>query len=402
VLRILRGAYCVASVFLLLDSFAFRACAATVVVLTFQNSSSFEDVNWVGESISETLRTELNTAGQIALDRETREAGERRLSLRPGARFTKGTLFKLGQIVDADYLIYGTYEIHLLDGETEIKKASLEVVAHSIELRKFHDGKSFTESGSISDLSKIEELLAFDYASALAPEAGYSVERFVAPAKLIRLDAKESYIRGLMSPNPDQKLKWFQQATTLDPAYTPPEFELGKVFLERKEYKLALSSLGRIPAGDQLYAAARFRMGLAAYGKGDYAPSAAFFGEVAGMVPLNEVFNNLGAAESRLNQPRALQDLRRAFEGDGNDAVYLYNLGLALYKSGQYEEAAGYLRRVLDREPGDRDAQYLLERSEQKQPFSAQSGRPAPTERLKVNFDETAFRVLKAMLQPSK
>ena len=401
-LRSLRSACCFVSVLVVLGPLASMARAATVVVLTFQNSSSFEDVNWVGESISETLRTELNAAGQIALDRETREAGERRLSLRPDARFTKGTLFKLGQIVDADYLIYGTYDIHLPQGETELKKAAIEIVAYSIELRKFHDGKTFTESGNIADLSKIEELLAFDYASVLAPDAGYSVERFTAPAKLIRLDAKESYIRGLLSPNPEQKLKWFQQATSLDPAYAPPEFELGKVFLERKEYKLALSSLGRIPAGDQLYAAARFRMGLAAYEKGDYAPSAAYFGEVGALVPLNEVFNNLGAAQSRLNQPGALQEFQKAFDGDHNDAVYLYNLGLALYKAGQYDEAAGYLHRVLEREADNRDAQVLLERSEQKQPFSAQSGRPAPAERLKFNFDETAFRVLKAMLQPSK
>lgn len=400
--RTLHGFPWLAFLIFLLGSLTSEACAATVVVLTFQNSSVFEDVNWVGESISETLRTELNTAGQIALDRETREAGERRLSLRPGARFTTGTLFKLGQIVDADYLIYGSYDVHLSEGATQLNKAAIEVTAHSIELRRFHDGKSFTESGSISDLSKIEELLAFDYASVLAPEAGYLVEKFAAPGKLIRLDAKESYIRGLLSPNAEQKLKWFQQATTLDAAYTPPEFELGKVFLERKEYKLALSSLGRIPAGDQLYAGARFRMGLAAYGKGDYAQSAALFGEVAKLIPLNEVLNNLGAAESRLNQPSAIEDFRRALEGDGNDAVYLHNLGLALYKAGRYEEAAGYLRGVVDREPENRDAQFLLERSEQKQPFSAQPGRPAPVERLKVNFDETAFRVLKAMLQPSK
>ena len=143
-------------------------------------------------------------------------------------------------------------------------------------------------------------------------------------------------------------------------------------------------------------------MGLAAYEKGDYAQSAAYFGEVGALVPLNEVFNNLGAAQSRLNQPGALQEFQKAFDGDHNDAVYLYNLGLALYKAGQYDEAAGYLHRVLDREADNRDAQVLLERSEQKQPFSAQSGRPAPAERLKFNFDETAFRVLKAMLQPSK
>ena len=391
------------SYFLLLVPFSLPAHAATVLVLPFLNVSSFTDVNWVGESIAETIRTELNTVGQIALDREIRAAGERRLSLRPGVLYTKGTLFKLGQIVDADYLIYGTYDVHLPDQETQLKMADISVTAHSIELRRFHDGKSFSQAGKISDLSKMEELLAFDYANVLSPDAGYSVEKFVAPGKLIRLDAKESYIRGLLSPNPEQKIKWFQQATTLDPVYTQPAFELGRLYSVRKDYKMALASFDRIPAGDQLYAAARFRMGLAAYGAGDFEHSAAFFRDAAALVPLNEVFNDLGAAESRLNQPASIQEFRKASSGDANDPVYLFNLGLALYKAGQFEEAAASLKGVLDRDPGDRDAQALLARAEQRQPATATTaGRPLPAERLKLNFDETAFKVLKAMLQPRK
>jgi tetratricopeptide (TPR) repeat protein len=389
--------------FLLLHALVPSARGAVVLVLPFHNNSSFEDLTWIGESIAETLRTELNDAGQIALNRETRAAGERRLSLRPSApAFTKATLFKLGQTVDADYLIYGTYDLHLPEGETQIKKASITVNSLSIELRKFHDGQSYSESGSISNLSAIEELLAFDYASTLAPGAGLTRDRFTTPAKLIRLDAKESYIRGLISPNAAQKLKWFQKSAALDPAYTPPQFELGNVLLDQKDYTQALASLARIPAADQLYAAARFRMGIAAYRKGDYARSAALFSEVSKLVPLNEVYNNLGAAEGRLNRPEALQDLRRAFDGDRNDPVYLYNLGLSLYKGGQFDESAADFRAVLDVQPADREVQDLLDRAESKQPVSAPANDPLPAERLKLNFDETAFKVLKAMLQPSK
>lgn len=387
---------------LLLSLTSLRAQSATLLILPFQNNSSYEDLNWIGTSIAETLYAELGSRGQIVLDRSVLQEGFHRLTLRPDARFTKATIIKLGQTLGADCVIYGEYDIHLTAGETKLRKSDIAVTSHLIDLRRFREGQIVSESGSLAELSRMEEHLSFVYASTLQPEAGYKPEQFTTPDKLIRLDAKESYIRGLISTNRDQKIKWFEQASSLNRSYASPAFELGKLYLQRKDFRQASEWLLRVPAGHPSYLEARFKLGLAAYGAADYRAAAGYFKEVSQTIPLSEVFNNLGAAENHMNQAAAIEDFRRAAEGDRADATYSFNLGLALYKAGLYDEAADHLKTTVERVPEDREANGLLARAEQREPYAAANGHPPGVERIKESFDETTFKELKAMLQPSK
>ncbi len=127
--------------------------------------------------------------------------------------------------------------------------------------------------------------------------------------------------------------------------------------------------------------------------------AASYFREVAKTFPMNEVYNNLGAAENRLNQPVAIDDFRRAVDGDQNDPTYLFNLGIALLKNNYFEEATKRLEAVLEHDPGDGEARSLLDRAQRRE-FTASGSKDIAAERMKANFDETAFRQLKAMLQP--
>ena len=56
------------------------------------------------------------------------------------------------------------------------------------------------------------------------------------------------------------------QAAQLDPQFTSPDFELGKLALEHKEYRQAIGWLQKVTVTQPRYADARFDMGLAAYG----------------------------------------------------------------------------------------------------------------------------------------
>ncbi len=389
--------------FLLLTTLAaLQAQSATLLILPFQNNSSYEDLNWIGTSIAETLYTELGSNGQIVLDRAKLLEGFHRLTLRSDARFTKATIIKLGQTLGADYVIYGDYGIRLTAGETKLRKSDISITSHLIDLRKFREGEVASESGNLAELSRMEEHLSFVYASTLHPEGGYKVEQFTTPDKLIRLDAKESYIRGLISTSSDQKIKWFEQASALNRAYASPAFELGKLYLQRKDFRQASEWLSRVPPSHPSYLEARFKLGLAAYGAADYRGAASYFKEVSQTIPLSEVYNNLGAAENRMNQAAAIEDFRRAADADRADATYSFNLGLALYKAGRYDEATDHLKTAVERVPEDREANSLLARAEQREPYAAANGRQAGVERIKENFDETTFKELKAMLQPSK
>jgi tetratricopeptide (TPR) repeat protein len=388
--------------FALLSSFAFLsalpAFPATVLVLQFQNRSQYPDLNWVGESVAETLSNEYAQANEIVLDRFSRADAMRRLSLRSGATFTKATLIRLGQTLDADYLCYGTYDANLPDGASELKDSSVQLSARFLDLRHMHDGPEASETGKLADLSRLEEHLAFTTLKYLQPKANLALDPFMTPDKLIRVDAVESYVRGLLSSSGDQQQKWFLQAAALDPNYSSPAFELGRLELQKKDYAQALAWFQHVRPKDPHYLEARFKMGLAAFGAADYTAAANDFREVLKTYPLNEVYNNLGIAELELNQPAALSDLHRAVDGDPNDPTYLFNLGAALLKNSRFDEAAKALQQVLDHKPGDADAATLLERAENHQPPA--SAKPDIPERLKPNLDAVAFRQLKAMLQP--
>lgn len=379
--------------------FASLASGATILVLPFHNSSQYSDLIWVGESVSETLGAELSAQNFIVFGRDSRAEALHRLSLRPGADFTKASLIRLGQSLDADYVCYGTFTATLPPGTSELKNSSIQLSAHIIDLRKLHDGPDLAEAGKLADLSRIEEHLVWQSLKYLEPSSNLPLERFLARAKLTRVDAEESYIRGLLSPNKEQQQKWFIQALALDPQFTNPAYELGKLALERSEYRPAISWLQRIPPSDPRYPEARFKMGLAAYDEADYGASANYFREIAKSYPLNEVYNNLGAAENRLNQPNAVDDFRRALDGDPNDTVYLFNLANALLKADKFDEASRRFQALLSREPDDAEAHDLLGRA-QRHEFASLSGKPVGPDRLKEDFDPAAFRQLKAMMQP--
>lgn len=369
-----------------------------MLVTPFTNDSQKAELSWIGESISETLVAEIGSAGEIVLDRDTRAEGYRRLGLKPDALYTKATLLKLGQTLDADMVCYGSYQIMLPTPNAHPREGSIRISARFLDLRKLRDASEFSETGKLADLSRLEEHLAWQVIHFMDPESKITAEELLKPSKLVRLDAKESYIRGLLATDREQKEKWFQQSEKLDPHYSQPAFALGTLAMDAKDYRQAAVYLGRIPPDDPLYLDARFRMGLSSYATGDFNTSRACFRELAKNVPLNEVFNNLGAAESRLNDPASFEDFRRALDGDASDPTYNFNMALALYRQSKFEDAAKYLRTVLSRQPEDRDAATLLARCEQRVAPTYNTGRAAPSERLKQNFDLTAFRQLKAVV----
>ncbi len=114
-------------------------------------------------------------------------------------------------------------------------------------------------------------------------------------------------------------------------------------------------------------------------------------------MPLNEVFNNLGAAQSRRNLPEAVENFRKALEGDPADADYRFNVGFALWKRGEFAKAAESFRATLDRNPEDAQATMLLGRCLAKTGPSANDLK-AGFERVKLNYEEGAWRQLKATL----
>jgi tetratricopeptide (TPR) repeat protein len=221
----------------------------------------------------------------------------------------------------------------------------------------------------------------------------------------IRLDAEENYVRGLLATDAEQKERFFTQAARLDGRFGHPCYQLGEIHYQRKEYRQAGDWLEKVGSEDVHYREANFLLGLARFQSGDYPGAQKAFQVILSAVPLSEVYNDLGAAESRRNLPQAIEDFRKALEGDGNDPVYHFNLGYALWKKGDFAAAAERFRAVLERDPEDQTATLLLGRCLKKQGLRAGDTRSADArlqalERLKNNYEERAYWQLKSMLEP--
>ena len=126
---------------------------------------------------------------------------------------------------------------------------------------------------------------------------------------------------------------------------------------------------------------------------------------IIGTVPLSEVFNNLAVSQNRRNLPEAVDNFRKALDGDPNDPDYHFNLGYALFKRGDFAGAAERFRAVLDRLPDDQMATLLLGRCLKKQALRPGTDPRSPdarlqaVERLKRNYQERAFWQLKTALE---
>src|SRR5579863_809563 len=89
----------------------FAASADNVLPLPFFNHTRSSSLDWIGESISETMRDSLTAEGVLVLDRADRLEAYRRLSLRPGAEITHASILKIGDSLDASQVFYGYYEL---------------------------------------------------------------------------------------------------------------------------------------------------------------------------------------------------------------------------------------------------------------------------------------------------
>lgn len=219
----------------------------------------------------------------------------------------------------------------------------------------------------------------------------------------VRLDAVESYVRGLLAPTPAQRLRFFAQAARLDGHYSPPCFQLGMTYWAGKDYPNAAMWLVRVDQSNPHYLEAQFFLGLCRYYTGDFDGAERAFLTVAAAVPLNEVYNDLAAAQTRLNDVAgALANFQKAVEGDSSDPDYHFNLGYLYWKSGRYDEAVTSLRAAVERNSADREAAALLGRALRRE--GPRPGEPSAElrERVKTNYEEAAYRQLEAVLENNK
>jgi tetratricopeptide (TPR) repeat protein len=371
------------------------------LILPFFNLSGSSNLDWVGESVSETIREALAAKGIIALDREHRQEAYRRLSIRPYTQLTKATVMRIGEVLDADQIIFGSFDVSGAEPGTA-NHGTLRLTAQIIDAAKIVRGPEYAEIGALEDLARLQTHLAWQTLQFVLAKEAPSEEEFRRSQPVLRIEAIESYVRGLLAGSAEQKVKLYTQAVRTEPGYSQASYQLARLLYLKKSYKLAVEHLQKVAPTDLNYRPATFLLGLCRYYLKDFAGAEQAFSNVAQSVPLNEVLNNLGAAQSRKNSANALDNFQKALEGDSSDPDYHFNVGYALFRQGKLDSAAERFRAVLDRDPDDAEAITMLGRCLQKQKTARVPRTVAQSEgleRLKETYEESAYLQLKAVLE---
>ncbi|MBM3760567.1 MAG: tetratricopeptide repeat protein [Acidobacteria bacterium] len=370
-------------------AFSFSALAETWLVIPFANQTSKPTLDWIGESIAESISESLVRRNFILIDREQRKEAETRLALRANTPWTRGTMLKIAEVLDADHLVFGIYDLAASSETTSL--GTLKLNAEVINVRDLNREGKFEDRSSLEDLASLQSRLANRIAKTQpAGNAG------------VRLDALENYVRGLLASTPEAQERFFQQSLKLEPRYSQASFQYGRLLLNRGNNPSAALQLDKVQPEDPHYLEANFLLGLARFRLKEFKGAEAAFARVNREVPLGEVLNNLGVTQLRLVMPEAVETLRQALEGDSKDPIYHFNFGLALLLRGAFAEAADQFRAALESNPDDQDATKLLGRC-----LRPKSGIPPRedlygSERLKLEYEESAWRQLKALTAPTK
>jgi tetratricopeptide (TPR) repeat protein len=196
-------------------------------------------------------------------------------------------------------------------------------------------------------------------------------------------------------------LKFLREAVRFAPNYPEANLQLGKTLLDTNQYDAAVAALTKVPSDGPLAAEAHFFLGLAYYLSRKYDRAEIAFRFVAERVPLIEVYNNLGVVTVHNGK---LMEARRYFErvtqADAREPDYRFNLGVTLYRLGDYAGAQRQLQEALSLRPQDVDAKIALEAATIGTPYPQErSSAKPPQERIKRNYDEASFHQLEVEIE---
>ncbi|MGB9073030.1 MAG: tetratricopeptide repeat protein [Terriglobales bacterium] len=364
----------------------------TLAVIPFENTSPTPGLEWLGEAFAEALHEQLNSPVLYVASREERFRAYERLGIPAGMHPSRATLYRIAEQMDVDYAVLGSYRF---DG------AELTATAQLLDMRGQKLLPAASESDPLRDLGRLQSALAWDMLRLIRSDFSEPKDQYVASLPPVRLDAFEDYIRGILAPVAEERIRRYQEATRLNPAYAEAWLELGMTYFAQRSYEPAMAALEQVAASSPEARKANFYLGLAAYYHGDFARSENAFAFVAARLPLAEVYNNLGVVRARRGHKDAASDFQKAIQNDPSDPDYHFNLGLALGRSGDHAGAARELRTALEQRPNDAEAQALLAThgSSVMGLAPAPSATKAPLERIKRNYEENSFRQMTMQIE---
>lgn len=370
-----------------------HAGAETLLILPFENTSKAPGLEWIGEAFPELLGQRMGSPSIYVISRDERLLAFDRFGIPQSVHPSLATLYQMAEQMDADYMVIGHFDF---DGNTFTAYAQL------LDMKNLKLEPAVSSSGPLTTLMDIQSALAWDLLGAIGHQPPGTEQDFVRASTGIRLDAFEDYIRGVVAGTRSEKISRFREAIRLNPNYTRAMLQLGKAYLEGRDYDQAVNWFARIPKTDPLANQAYFNLGIAAFYKGDYEHAAEAFNFLLTRLPMPAIYNNLGVIAARRGRRSEIDYLQKAIAADPSDPDYRFNLAVAFDRNGEPAAAVRQLREMLKDHPDDAEAQSLLDQlsgaavatvshNSDTGPTTT-TGARLPMERIKRTYDETSYQ----------
>ncbi|HEX8921053.1 MAG TPA: hypothetical protein VF766_06225, partial [Pyrinomonadaceae bacterium] len=256
-----------------------RAASDVVIILPFENTSSHQEYNWVGESFADSLAELLSVMPDlIVVSSDERELAYQRVRLPQTTLPSRATAIKLAREARATMIVLGTYSITPPQGNLP---AALQGSARVIKVNEgrlmgemMPDGRWATREydfgGALTTLQSILGRLAYQVLYQRDKALPFSQNQFVQQATKVPPKAFEAYVKGKLTPERDEtRENYFKNAlrfyadANAGATYPQPAFELGHFYLSRRDWKNAAEYFSKLQKKDPHYAEAAFYAGLA-------------------------------------------------------------------------------------------------------------------------------------------
>jgi tetratricopeptide (TPR) repeat protein len=365
-----------------------------VLVLPFDNHSGNASLNWIGYSFPDTLNKRLTSAGFLTISHDDRQFAYEHLGLPEDFRPTRATTIRIAQQLDANYVIFGSYNVVPgSGGGTAGSRITIQAKVLSIDALRL--SPAVEDSAELMRLFDAENAIAWKVAGVIDPHFSASEQTFLAAPGGVPLPAFEDYIRGINATTDAERLKRLQNAVALVPTYAAALLELGKEQYAQRDFDGAAATLAKVPKSDRLALEANFYLGLADFNSANYAGAQAAFAFVASRLPLPEVVNNEAVAVSRQGKD-SVALFQKASDADPSDEDYRYNLAIAMFRRGDTVGAMREAEAALKLKSTDNEAKELRTQLQQVPAGTKLNADPdsgfSPLERIRRNYSETGFR----------
>jgi len=335
----------------LLIAFGFRT-----LVLPFENVGTDSAQDWKGSAFEEAVSTHFALAGHEIVDLQTRNRTLIELGFVPGEPISRASAIILGKELDAQRLVVGTFR------PTE---GRLDVEARLIDLERGAIVGIVQDYAPSDELAPLSNQVAKNLFRLEAHSAPPGFEDRARRRVKLTLAALEECALARVSTDPKRQRRHLEKALEHDPEYLEARLMLGRLLLREDEPRRAIDVL--VAAGDEgaRDRKAYFDLGLAYLAVDEWESALQVFSSLSSVDGLTSAsYNNQGVALMGLDRflpaIEAFQLAVDTDDTDGANAMYHFNSGWSLWRSGKGALALEQFEKASALMPWDGEVHLLL------------------------------------------